>query len=1179
MAGSTTYYGLSYFTYGDDLGDGINVQREIDRFLIIDKQLFGLYSIFGDGVINGWDISPRATSGVNTISLDISSGVGIITSLAVQTDSVSSIEDLPSNDSFYIYAVVSGGTVRTRDVLFLWDRTIPTKNAVLLGRVTTGDSSIIGIDLSFRQEISFLEFIKDEVNKHKHRGTPTKIDLQTETRNQLPGARIEDFDAEKISTGRFSPQRIPQLDHNELSNTGLLSHAALDSFARLITAGNRQLLGEISAVNTLKQITAAYYLADKLNININDVVDYPNVYLCYPGITPNSSIDLDSTTANINTETNCISGKPIQQGTINSILWNTNAAFYSSIERKNITIARNTITLTRGGSSSSDIENFEQVPRAGVPIPGFTSIVQINTNKIGVTSEDSLSFKTQGFYSGKFETERESRIIYKKTLTQNKDWTMYDELLLDVKSITISHGPVYMYFVNGEGENAKNSVPYLVLGQNEITDNVDPVFNGFERRVFDISNQVKNDVREIIFYTDDTVTKHVFWVDNIFLRNQSLFPLNGTIRFRYSSGVPVLFNSINYDALIPDGCDVRVRIRVANSPSLLNRSIFTPNIRSGDVFSLTGTDAEIEVVLVTNADRTTTPVLSKIELQYVIDGEITGFSISTADQWDRGSYINEVQLTDDFNPFISKIEIAQPISVGDLYYIYQNGISQNAPDGSSVIGFKGLTFKDLLSPNQAIKISSSDFNPGFNSPYSLYRLINRNYIIADTLNDRVIEVTQNGDFVRGLGSHYAIDTSALYPLTAVYNHRKGVLTVTFSQNIDSSQIDINKVKLWIGTSNIFLGVEDEIIQNGKTANIVEILLTNDKVEQLEDPKFDVYVDILPGFLPTPFVYSENAKRLISSKGLLVFLGDFVYINDIKRPVFANLSMNGDWMICNSSIKEESSSESSTAITLKVGESTTFTVEAPLPEEGFELRWEQNVPAEIQSIFSFQSPTPGNIATAYLNSPTSDQIRSWKLVFTAIYINTSTGNTVASTANTVILNIISNENSDTPAESSEVASFIQVNFEKEQVEFSFSSLIFSDFTLGSVYEIDSEKIIICGLSKTSDSLPSPEGSSETETYEDQAIRKLSGYKGQALIINRKDKSISFTYDAADNSYPSDAVLDENNRIVIAETSFVGNSGRIIKLDSDSNIVWQISGGMFSKVNDVRAKLSGDVIVST
>lgn len=1180
MASLTPFYGLAYFTYGDDLGEGINVQREIDRFLVIDKQLYGLYSVFGDGVISGWNVVARENNGNTSINIDISSGLGIISGLAVQTELTSEVVDLPPNDSFYIYASISSATSISRSVNFLWNRTVPTKNVIVLARVTTGESSVSSIDTNFKQEISFLSFIQDEVAKHKHRGSPSKIDLQTETRNQIPSSRIQDLDSAQISSGRLSPERVPQLDHNKLANNGLLTHAALDSFARLVTSGNRQLLGEVSAINTMKLITSQYYLANSLGTNISDLVDFPNLYTFLPGITPDSSIDFDSTTANIDLETNCVSGKPVNKGSINSIYWESNASFYTASERKNVTIARDSVTLTRGGGSSTQVEDFEQVPKAGVPIPGFTTQVQITTDRIGVYSEDSSALKTQGFYSGKFETERSSRIIYKKTVTQNKDWSIFDELVIDVKSLSISHGAVYMYFVNGEGDTAVNSQSYLVLGQDEITDNIDPVFNGFERRAFDISKETKDNITSIVFYTDDTTTKHVFWIDNIFIRNQSLFPPNGLIRFRYSSGVPVSFNAINYEAIIPEDCDVRVRIRVANSPSLLNRSVFTPNLRSGDVFSLYGTDAEIEIVLVSNPDRTKTPTLNSAELQIVVNSNVTGFTISTADQWARGSYVNQKQTVDEFNALYSKITLDDPISVGDLYYIYQNGVNESTPEGSPVYGFRGLLFKDLLSPRQIINISNPSYSPGFNNPFSVYRLKNKNFIIADTINDRVIETTPEGSFVRGVGGHDVTDASFFYPLNAVYNQRKGVLSVCFSQEIDIENIDITKIKLWIGSASLLLGVQDTILDTGKTAKILEIKLSNDKVEQLQDPSFDVYVDFLTSFLPTPLQYPNSANKIITNRGLLVFIGDFVYMNDIKRPVFANILSNNNWMICNSKIQEESTDTgSSTNLNLKVGETTSFTVSVDSPGDGFELRWERTIPVEIQDIVSFNSPLPGNIATVNLNSPTDSQIRTWQLVFTAVYIKTSTGETTATTTNTVILNITSADSGSGSSGSTESPSLVQIDFNSEEVVFSYNEFTFSDFTLGSVYEIDQEKILISGLVKDSDPLPAPDGGNGVETYEEQAIRKLSDYRGKTVILNRRDKSISFEYNASDNSYPSDAVVDDNSNIVIAETSFIGNAGRVIKVDSDSNIVWQISGGMFSKVNDVRAKISGDLIIST
>jgi len=1180
MAGLTPFYGLSYFNFGDDLGDGINVQREIDRFLVIDKQLYGLYAVFGDGIVSGWEISERNTFGKNVISIDISPGIGIISGLSVQTDSTGGVEELPPNEIFYIYATMTGGTVRTRDVDFVWSRTLPTNNAVRIARITTNETNITDIDTTFRQEISFLEFIKDEVAKHKHRGTPSKIDLQTETRNQLPGARVQDFDAAKISSGRLDPERIPQLNHNDLKNTGLLTHAALDSFTRLIDSGNRQLLGEIASVNTMKLITAQYNLASKFDLNLNDIVDFPNLLTCYPGYTPDSIIDFDATTSNIDLTTNCISGKPVAKGSITSVLWATDSAFFSASERKNISIAKNTVSLTRGGGSSTQIEDFEQVPRSGVSIPGFATQVKIITDTISVVSEDSSSLKTQGFYSGKFQTARDSRILYTRSLSQNRDWSLFDELLLDVKSLTISHGAVYMYFINGEGDSAKQSQSYLILGQDEITDNIDPVLNTFERRVLDITQETKDDVREIVFYTDDTITKHEFWIDNIFIRNQSLFPPSGFIRFRYSSGTSVLFNSINFDSDIPEGCDVRVRIRSANSASLLNRAVFTPNIRSGDVFGINGTDAEIEVSLVSTVDRTKTPILYSLELQIIVDSQITGFTISTADQWNRGSYINEKESTDEYNPFLSKITIQDPISVGDLYYIYQNGVNENSPSGYALYGFRGLLFKNLISPKQAVNISNTSFSLGFNSPYSVYRLKNRNFIISDTINDRVIETTPDGKFVRGIGGHTVLDVSYFYPLTVVYNNRKGTLTIAFSQEVDVTNVDITKIKLWIGSSSVQLGIGDKIIDNGKTAKLLEIQLTNDKIEQLQDPKFDVYVDFVSGFYLTPFDYPDSAKSLVSSKGLFAFLGDFIYMNDIRRPVYSNIMANGDWMICNSTIEEESTDTGvSTSISMKVGESTSFTVSVDAPVAGFELRWERNVPAEIQDIFTFEAPIPGNLATAYVNSPTDSQIRVWQLIFTAVYIETATGITVATTTNTVILTISAADSTTGSTPSVEFPFLVQINFDKEEISFSYSGLVFSDFTLGSVYEIDSEKIIVSGLVKDTDPLPGPKGGKGTETYEEQAIRKLSNYRGKTLVLNRKDKSISFTYESSDNSYPSDAVLDEKNNIVIAETSFVGNAGRVIKVDNEGNVIWQISEGMFSKINDVRAKISGDVVIST
>jgi hypothetical protein len=153
-----------------------------------------------------------------------------------------------------------------------------------------------------------------------------------------------------------------------------------------------------------------------------------------------------------------------------------------------------------------------------------------------------------------------------------------------------------------------------------------------------------------------------------------------------------------------------------------------------------------------------------LELQYLVSSETVGFNINNSDTWNRGHYINQKIEKDIINSSVYNLVLEDPVSVGDLYYIYQNGINQNDPQGIALTGFRGFKFKNLLSPVQALSIVNNTYKPGFDTPYSVYRLINRNFLICDTLNDRVIETTYDGQLVRGLGGHNVDDLSAFYPL-------------------------------------------------------------------------------------------------------------------------------------------------------------------------------------------------------------------------------------------------------------------------------------------------------------------------------------------------------------------------------------------------------------------------------
>src|SRR6056297_2574351 len=145
--GITSNYNMAFFDFGDELDSPLNVQKEIDRFVLIDKQLFGLYNVLGNGVISGWDVLDNGFSRVRGISLAISPGIGIVNFIAAQTDVSGEINNLPPNSSLRIYAVLEGSTIRDRKVSFVFSLVdVVSDFSVQLASVVTGTSNIISID-------------------------------------------------------------------------------------------------------------------------------------------------------------------------------------------------------------------------------------------------------------------------------------------------------------------------------------------------------------------------------------------------------------------------------------------------------------------------------------------------------------------------------------------------------------------------------------------------------------------------------------------------------------------------------------------------------------------------------------------------------------------------------------------------------------------------------------------------------------------------------------------------------------------------------------------------------------------------------------------------------------------------------------------------------------------------
>ena len=306
MAGSTTFYRMAYFDFGDKLDTAINAHKEIRRFTFLDSQLFGMFNVFGNGVVDGWELYDDGYSDATGISLGITSGRGIISYLACETNSPAFIRPVPSNQTLYIYAVSTSESTEGRQAVFSYSSIELTSNrALLIGQIVTSDNGITTINNDVRTYVGFAQYVLDAVNDHKHRGSPTKIDLVSETKNELPGASIDGFDVSKLVSGKIDIGRIPVIQHSSLAGKGILTHAALDTFAQGLTgSSNLELLGEVASVNLLRTLISLkpiYTTIDKYLVN--EITYVPQITTSIP--------DHDASTAYIDDVDGYVVGLPI----------------------------------------------------------------------------------------------------------------------------------------------------------------------------------------------------------------------------------------------------------------------------------------------------------------------------------------------------------------------------------------------------------------------------------------------------------------------------------------------------------------------------------------------------------------------------------------------------------------------------------------------------------------------------------------------------------------------------------------------------------------------------------------------------------------------------------------------------------------------------------------------------
>lgn len=911
----TPRFKFGYFDFNEEVSDA---SVEIGRWERLDAQLYGLFTIFGNGIISGLNVEEVPG---DKLAIQVTEGRAHINFTSVSTTFPVNLELLPNTVNF-VYAVYNQDTPATQNVDFITSGTrILDPYHLELAIVTVNESAVDTIDTSTRLDISFLEQIREEIRNHKHRGGtdhPSKINLETDVQGKLSSDNIADFPASKINRGTLSGSVLPFIDHMWLKNSGKLTHPQLDSFVKTLEVNNKELFGEIVTSNQLQRTIFLKLLFDDPTSpfygNISELTDkyHCNEFVIIPGVSPDSFIDYDNTTAVVDKDNQEIRGKPPTQGSTFYVTYNKEAAWKTAYSLSNVSIVNDTVTLSKNPDDETSVkivESFENVASDDQVISDgslFRKEIVALSDEARMVSESSVNNVAEGAFSGKVSSYQTFRLKYIKSFTTTQDWSEYDSLLVDIKTNDIVHTQVKMYLTSDTGEE---STHYLLLDSNEVTDN--PENNGFVTRIVDLTTiNFSNRISSLTIYLDDLSSQFVFYIDSITLHKAVLLPPEGTMLLRYSSPSPVTFTAADWDVSEPTGTSLRVRARSANGSVLLNRSLYSPYLSSGGALNLRGTDLEVEVTFYSDEERLLAPLMRQLRLIILSDTSADGFTIDSYEEFSLGTTINTA-----INESNGNITLKEPIYVGSHYFTSGNSIQQVADNisfsesqlaifGSDTPIAPNLVFKRVMSNSKATVQSSTLMDPK-----SVVRLQNRNFLIADTAADRILEMNESGEFVKGFGS-VNYQSSKLFPVAASYNNKTGILYIVWSKSLPFSIINVSRISLQTTTSNTPLRENFDLVYNlskaelgtvnpeGQVTPIYLSLQNQSIVNNLDSLYVNVSVDVVSGGIDSDSIYYRAIKTGI---GIPCFVGDFSYINGIHAPTYAGPTENDGYTIANAKI--------------------------------------------------------------------------------------------------------------------------------------------------------------------------------------------------------------------------------------------------------------------------------------
>jgi hypothetical protein len=830
MARQTQTLKLGYIVDGE-ITSQVTEER---RMLTIDSQLRGLFEVLGNGVLDGWTVG-RSSSG--SFAVGVTAGKGVISLVVVENEDSTTITTLFPSSVNYVYA--------NRLPTSYWDRSVAFSvtvsemedtEAILLATVTTSSSGITSIDNGVRRSIGLVASIEDVVRAHRHVGgtdNPDPIDLKTQVTGVLSQENLPDLDASKVKYGKLPKSVVPKIDHSTgLSNSGELTHPQLDSFAQGLSAFGRTVMGETALVNLLQLVLA-------LKHQWPEVDEYLVNHLAFiPGISPDSLVDFANTTAEVDTRPSSEGGQHKIYGTtgpgmrVFTKTWNSPAEFEGA--EKDGVAADGDVLRLDAEDASVVLEDFATLGNWETKIEDLSS----GTSTIELDSTNKVS----GAYSAKVGvgTDDVSNMAFTmRKVFASQDWSEYDGVVFYLNTQDVEHGDLFFYF-NDATAGVQNSYT-LVLGRNEPTINRETLANGWREIYVDLSAYQRSAVNMIGFFMStqhgwDATRPFELNVDKVTLFAGSRFVSGGGARLTYGNGFPQDFWRARWDAVVPAGTSLSVRARVSNSLSDFDDGSPTPAVwsatsaTSGFELPTAGGSlyayCQLEAIMTASANRKSSPVLMRLYLDRRASADDSSFAYEEQDQWESGKRFN---VDTESSP--GSIRIASMSDIDNVFY-GSGGLAVQA-DASLADVFAGSGASLPPSTPQAIAGAAS----GFGQLSAVRRGEDDTLWVADTENDRIVQVDKSGGVVFGLwGSNlsqpfdgYGTEESGpgsnkdfLSPpaspttnvpvaLYALFNPSTRVLSVVFSADLETVEDDAattfraDKLVLKVGAKRVYFG--------------------------------------------------------------------------------------------------------------------------------------------------------------------------------------------------------------------------------------------------------------------------------------------------------------------------------------------------------------------------------------